>query len=460
VSNYKKDRQNRCSILDTGYSKLETSIENRAVRIEKGLVLLAVLWLVVVLMVIVAVLGRKARLDSKVCLSRMEGVRCKWAGRAGIEKAIGILNEDNRESDGLIDLWSDNDTDLNDIMLEGCYFSVIVFDEASKLNINTATKEQLMWLPNMVEDIADAIIDWRDSDDTPSGTGVEGGYYENLSFRYMVRNGPFKTIRELLLVKGVTEELFYGEDTNFNGQLDYNERDKDESPPADDGDDVLDRGWVEYLTCYSYDNNKDATGSTRVNVNSANQNELESALGISRGQARWIVDNRRSRNYQSIGDLISDSSPKEPSGASADPNAAQPIDMQTFDRIADMITVSSGQRVDGKVNINTASDVVLTALLGGDDVAERIADDIVNYRDSLSTGMTSIADVMQVGSVNLEAFKRIANNITTRSDVFTIHCVATADRNGSNGAVLQTEVVVDRSPMPCEILYWYEGVSN
>jgi len=63
---------------------------------RKGLVLVTVLWVVIVLTIIVAVLGRKSRLDAKVCLARTEALRCKWACRAGIEKAIGVLNEDHK----------------------------------------------------------------------------------------------------------------------------------------------------------------------------------------------------------------------------------------------------------------------------------------------------------------------------------------------------------------------------
>ena len=158
---------------------------------NKGLVLVTVLWVTVVLMVIVAVLGRQSRLDTKVAQSRLEGLRCKWASRAGIEKAIGVLNEDTRESDCLIDLWSDNEEDFNDIYLQNCWFTVRVIDESSKLNINTASKEQLLELPEMLEEIADAIIDWRDENDTASAGGVESGYYENLQIGYMARNGPF-----------------------------------------------------------------------------------------------------------------------------------------------------------------------------------------------------------------------------------------------------------------------------
>jgi len=422
---------------------------------KKGLVLVAVLWVVVVLMVLVSVLGRKSRLDTKVCLAGTEALRCKWACRAGIEKAVGVLNEDTRESDCLTDLWSDNDEDFNDIPLQRCWFTVRLVDEASKLNINTATKGQLLELPEMLEEIADAIIDWRDEDDTPSEGGAEGGYYENLPFGYMARNGPFRTIRELLLVKGVTPELLYGEDTNFNDQLDYNEQDGAESPPNDDGDSELDKGWIAYLTCYSYDNNKDADGNQRTNINEANENQLTSSLNISSTQAKWIVENRPNNGYQSIGDLISNNSPKTPEGS-----RDGEMDLQTFSQIADKITVDNSQKVPGKVNVNTASEIVLAALLGGGDTAEQTAQEIIAYRESLLYGMQSIAELMQVPSVSIDTFKKIAGFITTRSDVFTIRCVATADRNGISGATMETEAVVDRSSSPYKVLFWHQGAGN
>jgi len=440
---------------------------------KKGLVLVGVLWIVTVLMLIVTSVGQNSRLDMKVCAMRTEELRCKWACRAGIETAIGVLNEDTRESDSLTDLWSDNDEDFNDISLEKCWFSVRVIDESSKLNINTVTKAQLLELPYMEEDIADAIIDWRDKDDTPSTDGVEGGYYENLPFRYAIRNGPFRTIRELMLVKSVTQELLYGEDTNFNGQLDYNERDGDESPPADDGDDELDEGWIAYLTCYSYDKNVDAEGNRRVDINQANERQLERSLGIRSSQAKWIVEKRGNNRFNSIADLIDNSSPKQPQQSSqqssqrgsqqssqSGSDQAEPLDLQTFYQIADKITVDSGNKVPGKVNINTAPKWVLVALLGGSEADEEVAENIAAYRAGLIDGFQSTAELMKAGLVNMNTFKRIANNITTRSDVYTIRCFATADRGGVSGTTLQTEVVVDRSSSPCRTLYWYQGASN
>ena len=452
---------------------------------KKALALVGVLWIVALLTVIATSVGHNSRLDMKVSTVRTEELRCKWACRAGIEKAIGVLNEDLRESDCLTDLWSDNDEDFNNISLEKCLFSVRVIDESSKLNINTITKQQLLELPYMEEDIADAIIDWRDGDDTPGTAGVEGGYYENLPIGYTIRNGPFKTIRELLLVKGVTEELFYGEDTNFNGLLDYNEQDGDESPPADNGDDVLDVGWIEYLTCYSYDRNTDAEGNQRININQADERQLESSLGIRRSQARWIVERRQNNRFSSIADLLDSSSsqqsqqssqqtqqnqqqPQQQSSQQSSQRGSQsssqqqtePVDTQTFYQIADKITVDSGSQISGRVNINTASKWVLAALLGGSDSDVQTAENIVAYRANLTDGMQSIAELPEAGLVNSETFRRIANNITTRSNVFTIRCFATADRGGVGGTPLQTEVVVDRSESPYTTLYWYQGAGN
>jgi len=420
------------------------------------MVLIAVLWMIAVMTAIVAVVGQTSRLNMKMAMAAADEVRCKWACRAGTENAIGILNEDVRDSDCLSDLWSDNDEDFNDVVMERCRYSVRVRDEAGKLNLNVATKDQLMALPYMEEEIAEAILDWRDNDDEPQTQGAEAGYYENLPIPYKIRNGPFRTVRELLRVKGVTEDLLYGEDTNLNGLLDANERDGDRSPPRDNGDEYLDEGWIAYLTCYSYEKNVDAEGNRRVNINQADQPQLEEGLGLKAAQAKWIVDNR-GRGYRSIGDLISDSSPStssQDSGGSGD--QAEPIDTQTFSQIADKITISGEEKLPGKININTAPLEVLVTLFGRDDQAEQLAHAIVADRVGLLYGYESIADLLNQQSMSVERFKAIADVITVRSDVFTIQCLATAE---VSGASFSTECVVDRSASPCTILYWYQGAN-
>jgi DNA uptake protein ComE-like DNA-binding protein len=308
----------------------------------------------------------------------------------------------------------------------------------------------------MEEDIAESIIDWRDGDDEPQPQGAEVGYYENLPIAYKIRNGPLTTVRELLRVKGVTEEYLYGEDTNLNGLLDSNERDGELSPPPDNGDEYLDEGWIAYLTCYSYEKNVDAEGNKRVNINQADQQQLQDGLGIKASQAKWIVDNRGG-GYQGIADLINDRSPKtssQSSGGSQD--QAEPIDMQTFSQIADRITISGEEKIPGKININTAPLEVIVALFGRNDQAEQIAQAIIADRAGLLYGFTSVADLLSQQSMSVERFKTIADVITVRSDVFTIQCLATAD---VSGARFRTECVVDRSLSPCTVLYWYQGAN-
>lgn len=416
-------------------------------RRNKGLVIIAVLWMVVVLMVMTAILGRKSRLDMKVCLARTEAVRCKWACRAGIEKAMAVLNEDETENDSLLDLWSDNPEDFNDVMLDRCWFTVRVIDESSKLNINTATKEQLLGLPDMVEEIADAIIDWRDSDDMPSGLGVESGYYEGLTYGYIARNGPFRTLRELLLVKDVTEDLFYREDTNLNGRLDYNERDGRESPPADDGDNVLDVGWAAYLTCYPSGSNAsgDEETSGEQTQSSETQQQTSGTQQETSGEQQQTSEDPRqtSENTQQTSGNTQQTSgnTQQTSGGTGQ-------------------TSESTSQTSANVNINTASDIVLAALLGGGDEAERTAQAIISYRNTLADGIEDISELTEEGILSSDIFGQIEDYITTSSDVFMIRCFATADRNGLSGTTLHTEAVIDRSSTPCRILFWYQETNN
>ena len=72
---------------------------------------------------------------------------------------------------------------------------------------------------------------------------------------YRVKNGPFDSVEELLLVKGVTGEILYGEDFDRNGLLTDNEDDGDETFPPDNEDGLLNRGLYPYLTVHSYESN-------------------------------------------------------------------------------------------------------------------------------------------------------------------------------------------------------------
>ncbi len=173
-------------------------------------------------------------------------------------------------------------------------------DESSKLNLialpldnhrRTQSRNRLLALPGMTEAIADAILDWMDEDDEPSEFGAESEWYATLSPPRLPAQRRLNSLNELLLIRGVTHELLYGEDGNQNGRLDPNENDGGRSEPSDNADGKLDRGWVDLVTLHSREAATPAGRPARINVNRPDLPELFDDLESSLGEeaAQFIV---------------------------------------------------------------------------------------------------------------------------------------------------------------------------
>lgn len=210
-------------------------------------------------------------------------------------QAVTIRSGETARGRGMFSILAPIETDPK---AAGIRFGLI--DECSKINLNaissfgldeTASRLLLLYLPNMTEDIADAILDWLDEDDTPRLYGVESDYYESLSPPYKATNGGFKSLDELLQVAGVTPDLLYGEDANRNGLLDPNEDDGDASPPFDNQDGTLQVGWQAFLTLDSRESNLDSQGATKINVNDGLLTDLYEKLAeeFDEDIARFVV---------------------------------------------------------------------------------------------------------------------------------------------------------------------------
>jgi hypothetical protein len=122
-------------------------------------------------------------------------------------------------------------------------------------------------IPGMTYELADAILDFIDDDETPRTNGCESEYYSSLTPSYASKNSPLESVDELLLVRGVTPDLLYGEDVNRNGLLDPNENDGDATWPPDNADGILQLGWSAYLTVHGREKNVRWDGTPRINVN-------------------------------------------------------------------------------------------------------------------------------------------------------------------------------------------------
>src|SRR5581483_10125205 len=151
-----------------------------------------------------------------------------------------------------------------------------------RLNINTVSADQLSFIDAMTPDVAAAIIDWRDADNAVTPGGAEQDYYLSLQPPYLPRNGPIQTIRELLMVRGISRQLLFGSDVHANGLL-------GSGGPEGDGVDASDQGWAGLLTVNSGVDNVSATGTERVNVQTADESSLTRIRGITADIARSIV---------------------------------------------------------------------------------------------------------------------------------------------------------------------------
>jgi general secretion pathway protein K len=190
--------------------------------------LMMVLWVLTILMVIVFSFSYLARTESFSSRAFKEGWENKFLAEAGIERGImelfyrkqnpQNLGEEEQES------WRIDGTEQVDA-LGGGYYRVRLLDESGKIDLNLAPEVILRSLLNslnlpgedkdlLVNTIVDSILDWRDPDDFHRLQGAESDYYQSLPNPYKAKNANFDTVEELILVKGVTAEILYGNDQN------------------------------------------------------------------------------------------------------------------------------------------------------------------------------------------------------------------------------------------------------
>src|SRR5450756_1562399 len=259
------------------------------------------------------------------------------------------------------------------------YFGVI--DEGGKINLNNANTNTLAYLPNMTSDFSDAIQDWRGTN------GIVSLNYASLG--YLPKYAPFESVDELRLVYGADISLLAGEDLNRNGILDKNEKDLN-------GNGELDPGLFEYTTVYTREPNFHSDGTTLTNLNAANlkQSDLTALL---RDDGASSPDTRATQIYgylhprnaapQKVNGLFDFAVLCRTFGMSAD----------DFALITSDVTTSTNTYMRGRINVNTASADVLTAVLMGLNVDQQTADGavqtMVTYRQQNPQNLLSLIHI-------------------------------------------------------------------
>jgi len=191
-----------------------------------------------------------------------QGLKALCAAKSGVSCALAVLKEDDGTADTLLDDWASPEM-LGAIsagsraLFSGGHFELEIEDLAGKIQVNSLENENLriafkrfLELPEFGLDvegtkgIVDSVMDWIDrEDDLLRLDGAEDDYYMSLERPYHCKNGPVDSPEELLLVKGITPEVFYGTEETLgiapyisvfgNGRININTADPKfpESPP-------------------------------------------------------------------------------------------------------------------------------------------------------------------------------------------------------------------------------------
>lgn len=247
-----------------------------------GVALVLVIWVLVVLVAIVGEFSYSMKTEINIVRNFKEEEEAYQLALAGVEaaklellsvknNAIAYINENNVLALDDLRAFKDDDEEeepvRNGTLGNGSY-EYTLDDEDSKLNINTVSRDTLKNLfsdsgvdSSDVDTIVDSIIDWRDKNEEHHLNGAEEDYYRSLDTPYSCKDGPFDSIEELLLVKGMTREILYG--SKEEGDEEDNEEESDEEEVTYEG---VDR----YLTVY---------GSSIININTASEPLLDVILG-------------------------------------------------------------------------------------------------------------------------------------------------------------------------------------
>jgi general secretion pathway protein K len=250
---------------------------------QSGIALLIVLWVVVLLLTIALSFSVMARTEIFSTLTFKEQMENKYLAETGLQRGIVELfyraANKNREALFVEEKIFRTDGTTYIGKLENGSYKLSMTDESGKININTLTDSSGIVLNNLLvnlgieketaDTIVDSILDWK----SPTGLhrlhGADSSYYSSLPNPYKAKNANFDNLEELLLVKGVTPDILYG-----NGQR---------------------PGLIRFMTIYG--------NATRININAAAPELLKAIPFISADAVQKIIVLRSADNTEAAAEL-------------------------------------------------------------------------------------------------------------------------------------------------------------
>src|ERR1700733_2625943 len=194
---------------------------------NKGAALLAVLWLAAALSAIAFTLANTVRGEIERSSTDADGLKAYYLAEGAIDRMLVYIELGPAfvGPDGKARFQLGIPRVLRMDFPTGVVRAEYI-PENSKLNVNFATPPELTTLllalgvnPNQAPAIVAGILDWRAG--TPGGSFSEfDQYYLSLTPSFRARHASLQEIEELLLVQGITPDLFYGSYTrDADGRL-------------------------------------------------------------------------------------------------------------------------------------------------------------------------------------------------------------------------------------------------
>ncbi|HSR67690.1 MAG TPA: hypothetical protein VLU25_07090 [Acidobacteriota bacterium] len=207
---------------------------------ERGSALVLVLWILLAISLLAVSFAAAVRTEVDAARNVVNQKQAYYLTRAGIDYAVyKILEAQQSQYSNRANQAQLGDDQLGaaealpeifsgDVKLELPQGSVHikVSPETGKINVNSADPDlifNLLIMSGLAQDeadiVTDSILDWRDADDEVLGQGAESSYYQSLPEPYFAKNGVLDVPEELLLVRGITPEIYYGQKgTTEDGQ--------------------------------------------------------------------------------------------------------------------------------------------------------------------------------------------------------------------------------------------------
>ena len=227
---------------------MKTRVNRNASR--RGIALVLVMLTIIVLSAIVGSMAISMSTEIRLARNTEYDTQMEWMGRSGVELArYALANKcpEQRNIDALNQFWAggtspcSNEVEnipLKNVPLGPGSISVTITDMERKWDINlianprTPQKEILQKALTEVgvtdaeqsSTIIDSILDWMNPNESAGFSGAKSDYYMHLNPPYYCKNGPIDDISELLLIKGVTPEIYWGSNSTNHPVAAYQQR--------------------------------------------------------------------------------------------------------------------------------------------------------------------------------------------------------------------------------------------